>query len=138
MGNGSWAMVCLERRVEMGAINSYRDLVAWQRARELVREVYLMTEYFPDEEKYGLRSQLRRSGISVASNIAEGYGRGSGPDYLRFLRIARGSLFEIETQLILSSDLGLLTQETHDEMQALVDNVGRPLSGLIRSLERKT
>ena len=91
-------------------VRSYRDLVAWQRARDLVREVYLLTAKFPVGERFGLVSQMDRAAVSVPSNIAEGYGRATTQDYLHFLRIARGSAYELETQLVLAEDLGLCAQ----------------------------
>ncbi|MCC6969131.1 MAG: four helix bundle protein [Phycisphaerales bacterium] len=118
------------------SIQSYRDLVAWQRARELVRLVYQLTGNFPGSERFGLVSQMRRAAVGVLSNIAEGYGRGSRPDYLRFLRIARGSLFELESQAIVSVDLGFLAEEQAHKLSVLVDEVAKPLSGLIRVLEK--
>lgn len=80
---------------------------------------------------------MRRAGVSIASNIAEGYGRGSTQDYLRFLRFARGSLYEVDTQLQFAADLGFLTGEQHAGVQALVDESGRIVVGLIKSLEMK-
>jgi four helix bundle protein len=117
------------------AIQSYQDLAAWQEARMLVRKVYEMTKSFPTDERYGLISQIRRCAVSVPSNIAEGYGRGSRNDYSRFLRIARGSLFEFETQLILAYDLGFVQDELKTDIQEQIDRVARPLWGLIRSVE---
>jgi four helix bundle protein len=117
------------------AIKSYQDLAAWQEARMLVRKVYEMTKSFPTDERYGLISQIRRCAVSVPSNIAEGYGRGSRNDYSRFLRIARGSLFEFETQLILAYDLGFVQDELKTDIQEQIDRVARPLWGLIRSVE---
>jgi len=78
-------------------INSYRDLVAWRKARLLVKAVYQTTGGFPKVETYGLTQQVRRAAVSVPSNMAEGYGRGSRKEYVRFLQIARGSLYEVET-----------------------------------------
>ena len=80
-------------------IKSYRDLFVWQKAMELVTAVYAIPKVFPKEEQYGLTAQIRRSAVSVPSNIAEGYGRNSTLDYTRFLQIARGSLYELQTQL---------------------------------------
>lgn len=118
-----------------GPINSYRDIVAWQRGRVLVREVYAASRNFPAEEKFGLALQMRRAAISVTSNIAEGYGRGSQLDYLRHLRISRGSLFELESQSIAAFDLAYIEQGAYERLQSSIDEVARPLSGLIRSLE---
>lgn len=117
-------------------IRSFRDLHAWQRAYALGRDVYELTRGFPREEVFGLTSQLRRGAVSVASNIAEGYGRGTTDDYLRFLRVARGSLFEVDTQLEFSRDFGYLAQPAHEGAAGRVEECGRVLAGLIRSLER--
>jgi len=86
-------------------IKSYRDLVVWQKSMELVTTVYAITKKFPKEEQYGLTAQIRRSAISVQSNIAEGYGRKSILDYIQFLQIACGSLYELQTQLDISANL---------------------------------
>ena len=88
-----------------------RDLVVWQKAMELVAEIYNHTKSFPEDERYGLTLQLRRSAVSLPSNMAEGYGRNSTQDYVRFLRIANGSLFELQTQLEIDHNLGFLTEE---------------------------
>ena len=142
MGNGQSAMgaaIALgrtERRMTAERVQSYRDLSAWQRARELVVAVYELSMHFPSDERFGLISQIRRSAISVPSNIAEGYGRGSSVDYARFLRIARGSLYEVETQLILACDLEYISRSDVDGMRELINAAARPLSGLIRSIEQ--
>jgi len=88
------------------ATRSFRDLVVWQRAMELAILLYKLTQQFPRDEIYGLTSQLRRAGVSVASNIAEGYGRGTKGEYRSFLGIARASTLEIQTQLTISRELG--------------------------------
>ncbi len=119
----------------MTEIKSYRDLVAWQKSFALGLSVYKATQKFPDREKYGITSQLCRSAISVARNIADGYVRGSSLDYIRFLRIARGSLYEMDTQLLFALRLEYLTAEQHKLLQSEVDESGRILAGLIRSLE---
>lgn len=118
------------------SIKSYQDLVVWQKARALAKAVYQQTAVFPADERFTLTSQMRRAAIGVISNIAEGYGRGSQQDYLRFLRIARGSLFELEAQSIVAGDLGYLDHAAVASMSQLIEDVARPLSGLIRSLER--
>ena len=118
-------------------VKSYRDLVAWQRARELVRETYLLTAAFPAGERFGLVSQMNRSAVSIPSNIAEGYGRATTQDYLHFLRIARGSAYGLETQLVLAQDLGLCTEERGLRVQVVLQEEIRILQGLIAALERK-
>lgn len=119
------------------AIKSYRDLVAWQRARKLVKEVYLLTAAFPVGERFGLVSQMDRAAVSVPSNIAEGYGRATTQDYLHFLRIARGSAYELETQLVLAEDLGLCSQVESSKVGGTLQEVIRLLQGLIAALERR-
>ena len=117
-------------------IQSYRDLIAWQKARGLVKEVYLLTASFPAGERFGLVSQMNRSAVSIPSNIAEGYGRSTTLDYLHFLRIARGSAYELETQAALAEDLGLATVEQSMRLNTLLQEVIRLLQGLIAALER--
>ena len=137
MGNRQWAMGSgLEVGVARDGIRSYRDLAAWQHARELGHLVYQLTADFPDTEKFGLVTQARRSAVSVASNIAEGYGRGSPRDYARFLRTARGSLFEVETQTLFANDFGYITDSEWEAIETAVNAVARPLSGLIRRIEQ--
>jgi four helix bundle protein len=87
-------------------VESYRDLKVWQRAVEMALAIYRLTTGFPKEELFGLTSQIRRAGVSVASNIAEGYGRGSKGEYRQFLAMARGSNLELQTQLYLATELG--------------------------------
>ncbi len=115
-------------------IKSYRDLVAWQKAFEVGLAVYGATKSFPADERFGLTSQLRRGAVAVASNIAEGYGRASRSDYLRFLKIARGALYEIETQLLFAKELGYMKQDRLNKLGPIVDECGRVLGGLINRL----
>jgi four helix bundle protein len=129
VGNGS-------RTNQQTEIRSYRDLVAWQRAFSLGMAVYRATGSFPDHERYGLTSQLRRGAVSIASNIAEGYGRGSRLDYVRFLRTARGALFEVETQLRFAQELRYLPDDLACQLTEELNDTARVLSGLIQSLER--
>ncbi|MBT3200612.1 MAG: four helix bundle protein [Phycisphaerales bacterium] len=118
-------------------INDYRDLMAWQKARTLVKRIYGATRLFPTDEMYGLTQQIRRAAVSVPSNIAEGYGRGSLGDYIRFLQIARGSLFELETQVILANDLEYLTEKQTDSLIEDMRTCTRVLQGLITKLKGK-
>ena len=118
-------------------VKSYRDLVAWQRARELVKETYLLTAEFPVGERFGLVGQMDRAAVSIPSNIAEGYGRATTQDYLHFLRIARGSAYELETQLVLAEDLGLCAQTASSKTVVTLQEVIRLLQGLIAALERR-
>lgn len=112
----------------------YRDLVAWQKAMDLVERVYLATNSFPREERFGLTSQIRRAVVSVVSNIAEGQGRRTTDhELIRFLQISLGSLCELETQLELAVRLKFLDKQDAIEIRASSDEVGRLLNGLIRS-----
>lgn len=113
----------------------FTQLAAWQKAYGLVKSVYEVTDSYPTDERFGLVQQLRRAAVSVPSNIAESWGRGSTADYLRFVEMARGSLFEIQTQLWLSRDLGYIGVQ-HGIFDQ-VDEVQRLLIGLINGLRRK-
>ena len=120
------------------AIRSYRDLVAWQKAMALAKRVYGASKLFPKSEQYGLCQQVQRAAVSVPSNIAEGYGRGSRRDYVGFLRTARGSLYEVETQVLLARDLEYLTESQAESLLQDTGDCSRVLHGLIASLaERK-
>lgn len=121
-----------------GELRSYRDLVASQRAMDLVALVYDLSSRFPDDERFSLTSQVRRAAVSVPSNIAEGYGRGSRIEYHRFLRIARGSSFEVETQTLIALRLGYVSQSECDCVRAGVDAAARVLSGLITSIGKQS
>ena len=116
-------------------MEDYRDLVVWQRSMELVKQVYIATRLLPKEELFVLTSQLRRAVNSIPSNIAEGYGRHSRNDYLRFLNIARGSKNEVETQLQICLMLDYLKLEDIAEAQAVCTEVGKMLNSLINTVE---
>jgi four helix bundle protein len=118
-------------------LKSYRDLLVWQKAIELAVESYRFTEGFPKSELYGLTSQLRRASVSVPSNIAEGYGRGSRKEYLQFLFVAQGSLKELETQIILAQKLSFAPEMAVEDLLLQLETVGKMLGGLIRSLKAK-
>ena len=117
--------------------DTYRDLIAWQRAMVLVTQIYRATEAFPRREIYGLTNQLRRAAVSVPSNIAEGKGRRSKKEYLQFLFKARGSLFEVETQLEISSNLGYIAADEYLAIKEQSGSVARVLGGLITAVERQ-
>jgi four helix bundle protein len=119
----------------MAQASSHKKLVVWQEAVQLVEIIYRDTRAFPSDETFGLRMQLRRSAVSIPSNIAEGAARMTTGELLQFLGIARGSLAELETQLELAGRLGFLEQAQNAFNQ--VDRVGKLLSALIRSLQRK-
>jgi four helix bundle protein len=111
----------------------YRRLVAWQRAYALVLGVYSLTRRFPKDERFGLISPCRRAAVSVAANIAEGAGRSREKEFTHFLWIARGSLTELETEIALSRDLGMLSGEDAVPLLGLTDEVGRLLMGLLKA-----
>jgi four helix bundle protein len=124
------------RRRDIMSIQSYQDLALWKRAMQLVTQVYHLTRHFPREEMHGLTSQMRRAAVSIPTNIAEGWGRGSKKEYIQFLRIARGSLLELETLLTIARNLHYLSQEDMQATLAQVEEISRMLSGLIASLRR--
>lgn len=115
-------------------IRSYRDLKVWQRSMALAEAVCRVTSAFPREEQFGLTAQARRAAVSVPANIAEGYGRESTASYVNFLRIAQGSLKELETHLILASRIAFATTASIDPVLEETDQIGRMLRSLIRSL----
>ncbi len=119
------------------SIDSYRDLVVWQKGMELAKQCYYITRSFPKEERFGMSLQIRKSSSSVPANIAEGYGRESTGDYIRFLKIAQGSLKEMETHLLLSAEVELTRHDKISPSLDLSDEIGRMLRALIRSLESK-
>jgi four helix bundle protein len=113
---------------------SYKDLVAWQKAMELVTATYRSTAGFPKEEQFGLTSQLRRAAVSIPSNIAEGQGRLSEKEFRYFLGQARGSLMEVETQLQIAQNLGYIEAAKTLELLKMCAEVGRILNGLLASI----
>ena len=112
---------------------SYRDLIAWRKAMELVTEIYRLTKTFPAEERYGLTNQLRRAAVSVPSNIAEGQARYSMREFHHFLCTARGSLAEIETQIDIAANLGYANQTESANLFKATSELGRILNGLLNS-----
>ena len=117
-------------------IQSYRDLRVWQNAMLLAETTYRLTKGFPRDELFGMVSQMRRSAASVAANIAEGYGRENKGSYIQFLRIAQGSLKELETHAILSKREDLCSEEQIEMLLGQAEDVGKMLRALIRSLEK--
>ena len=117
---------------------SYRDLRVWQQAMKLAVEIYRATEKFPRHEQYGLTSQIRRAAVSIASNIAEGKGRRTDREFSQFLYQARGSLLEVETQILLSQELQYLSEPEAAALLKGATSVGRSLAGLINSLRPAT
>jgi four helix bundle protein len=116
------------------AVRNYQQLIAWQRAMDLVEDVYRITKAFPREELYGLTSQIRRAAVSVPSNVAEGQGRGVGKEFCHHLRISNGSRQELETQLLISGRLGYVNAPIIDDLLVCSGEVGRLLSGLMKSV----
>lgn len=116
-------------------LRSYRDLIAWKKAIDLAEAAYRLTAAFPAEERFGATSQIRRAAASVAANIAEGYGRGTRVSYLSFLRIARGSLRELETHLIIAERVRLAPAGDIRRLLELCDEEARILQGLVGKLE---
>lgn len=110
----------------------YKDLILWQKSMELVKEVYLLIQKLPQEENYALSSQMRRAVVSIPSNIAEGSGRKSQKDYIRFLDIARGSQYELETQLHICIMLNYLTEDETKKVFSLLSEVGKLLNSFIK------
>jgi four helix bundle protein len=115
---------------------SYRDLVVWQKAMDLVTAMYRITAGFPRDEIYGLTSQLRRAAVSIPSNIAEGQGRFGSAEFRRFLWLANGSLMELETQLLIAERLEYITSDTERELLREAAEVGKIFNGLVASLDR--
>src|SRR5688572_4205297 len=114
----------------MSEIESYRDLRIWQGGIELVKSCYCLTKSFPKDELFGLTSQIRRSATSIPANIAEGYGRDSTGEYIQFLRIAQGSLKELETHLIIACEVEIATPRQTDPLLQQADALGK----MVRSL----
>ena len=120
----------------MPRIESYRDLLAWQKGVDLAVAIYDVTRTFPKSELFGLTSQARRSAVSVPANIAEGYARTGSGEYLRFLSNSRGSLRETETDLIIANRVGFLKDVDHVALMESADEIGRLLYGLTRSVSQ--
>ena len=117
---------------------SYRDLIAWQKAMRMVTSVYRLTEGFPKHELYGLTNQIRRAAVSVPSNIAEGQGRNSRGEFLQFLGTSKGSLLELETQIMIAQDLGYCSEAQAVPILGTTDDVARLIGGLKKPLQRQS
>jgi four helix bundle protein len=118
------------------AIQSYKDLRVWREAMALAEACYRLSTRFPRDEAYGLTTQVRRSAVSVPANITEGYGRENTGSYVQFLKVAQGSLKELETHLMLAERVGVASAEATTPILAHCDDIGKMLNGLIRSLQR--
>lgn len=122
---------------EESSVQDFRNLKVWQKAHELTLHCYQLTRSFPREELFGLTSQMRRASVSVPSNIAEGCGRGSDPDFARLLTFAQGSASELEYQALLANDLGLLTRPQHERFESEVVEVKKMLGALSRTVRQR-
>lgn len=118
-------------------MGSFKELIVWRKSIDLVTDLYKFTENFPKTEVYGLSSQMRRCAVSVPSNIAEGHSGRSTLDYLQFLKIARGSLAELETQLIISKNLNYISEETFTFNEQRIIEISKMLNALITSIKNK-
>ena len=118
-------------------MNGYRDLIVWQKAMKLVKEVYSLINVLPKEEMYALSSQMRRSVVSIPSNIAEGQGRKSSKDFINFLTIARGSKYELETQIYICIEIGYFSENTASYALGLCDEIGKMINSMICKLSTK-
>lgn len=118
-------------------MKSFEKLEVWRKAHSLVLEIYRNTGSFPKEERFGVTSQLRRAAAGIPANVAEGFGRRSTKDFLRYLEIAGGSLEETRYFLLLSRDLGYLQEADYSKRRSGCDEIGRLLGGLMQALRRK-
>ena len=118
-------------------MKTFRDLLVWQKSMSFVTEIYNESKYFPKEETFGLTSQIRRSAVSIPSNISEGFGREGIKDYLRFLNIAIASLYELQTQLEIAYNLKFLKEVEFKKLYELSREIERMLSSFIRSIKSK-
>jgi four helix bundle protein len=116
---------------------SYRDLKVWQKTIDLAEQVYSISKIFPREEQYGLTSQMRRCAVSVAANIAEGYGRDSDGSFVQFLRVSQGSLKELETLVIIGQRVGMVDQADANNLLSASDEIGRMLRALISTVSTR-
>lgn len=123
--------------MNQSTFRSHKDLDVWKKSVRLVVDIYRLTKGFPSEERFGLTSQIRRASTSVPANIAEGWGRGSTKEFIKSLRIARGSLTELDTHLIVSGELGFLDKARSAPLDVAVSDVGKMLNRLISALEKK-
>lgn len=122
----------------MSDIKDFKDLLVWQKAIALNTQIYRMTKLFPKEEIYGIISQIRRASVSIATNISEGYGRNTTAQYIHFLGISKGSLSEVETLMVISSELGYVQLETCDSILERITELNKMLKKLIQVLEQKS
>ncbi len=119
-------------------MKTHKDLDVWRKSIDMVTEIYGLTKSFPKEEIYGITNQIRRSAISIPSNIAEGAGRNHKKEFKQFLHISLGSLTELQTQLIISRNIGYLNDEVYKNLNNKLDDIGMMISGLIRYINRNS
>lgn len=122
----------------MGKVETYQDLEVWKQAKSLVQHIYKLTKSFPKEEQFGLVNQLRRAAVSIPSNIAEGCGRNHFKDSIQLFFISRGSLYEVETQILIAADLKYISKEEMDQTIADVKSCKRLLNGFINYYQSKS
>ena len=135
MVSGQWPVVSGQKKMNgEKKINDYRDLLVWQKGLGLAKQIYQLTQSYPNEERFGLTSQIRRAAVSVPSNIAEGQARSGKKEFIQFLYIARGSLAEIDTQCLIAKDLGYLSDKQYEEIYSNIDELKRMLYSLIDKL----
>ena len=119
-----------------GSAKNYRELLIWQRSMKLVGKWYQLTKSFPEDEKFGLTSQLRRAAVSVPANIAEGFGRETTGAFVQFLRTAQGSLKELETHMLIAEEIDIVPKQATAPLLAECDEIGRMLRSFMRSIEK--
>ena len=117
-------------------MNNFRELNVWQKARVFTKDLYQLLSKYPNDEKFAIVSQMKRASVSIVSNIAEGAGRNTNNDFARFLDIALGSAFEIETQLILSNDLNFISDSELNEFESKIQEIEKMINGLIRAVRK--
>lgn len=132
------AIATRERRGAMAKVNGFMDLIGWQKSMDLVEEVYRVSASFTADERFGLTAQVRRAAVSIPSNVAEGYGRSTKADYIRFIDIAKGSANEVETQLRIAQRLRFVKVQNSERALAMAVEVQRILRGLGDGLRRST
>lgn len=118
-------------------MQTHKDLEVWQKGISFVTDIYQLTSEFPKEEVYGLTSQIRRAAVSIPSNIAEGAARQSNKEYIQFLYVALGSLMELETQLIIAKNINFISEDSLNQLQMKIDEIGKMLNGLIKYRKTK-
>jgi four helix bundle protein len=119
----------------MSKMQTHKDLDVWKESMKLAKQMYILTTNFPKEETYGLISQIRRSAVSIPSNIAEGAARNSNKEFIQFLYISLGSISELETQLLISQEIGIIEYSSFEES---IEHIRKMLLGLIKYLKRQT